>query len=218
MAEAPLILGFDTSGPYCSAMLLRGEVIQADAYEDMAKGQAEHVFPLLESVLKEGGAAWRDLDALGVGIGPGNFTGIRISVSAARGLALSLDIPAVGVSLLEAAAFGCDGPVLSCRSAPRNSAYFQGFGTRTDIPAQFLAIDDVPADWAEPGLTCIGSAADAVAAKLGARVKPAAYAPGAAVARLAAQRWRNSPERPAPLYLKAADAAPPRDPAPVILS
>lgn len=218
MSAAPLVLGFDTSGPYVSAVLLRGEEVLADLYENMARGQGEALFPLLEEMLGRAGAEWRDLGALGVGVGPGNFTGIRISVSAARGLALSLNIPAVGVGLLEAAALGREGPVLSCLTAPRDQAYVQGFGMGVEIPAQLMAIDDIPEAWREPGLICVGSAAEAVAAHLGAAREPARYAPGSAVARLAAARCHLDLPAPAPMYLKPADAAPARDRAPVILN
>ena len=69
--DAPLTLGFDTSGAYVSAVLLRGaDEVLADLYEDMARGQAEALFPLLEDMLARGGAEWRDLSALGVGVGP----------------------------------------------------------------------------------------------------------------------------------------------------
>lgn len=217
MTDHPLVLGFDTSGPYVSALLLRGSDVLADLYENMARGQGEALFPLLEGVLERGGATWRDLDAIGVGIGPGNFTGIRISVSAARGLALSLEIPAVGVSLLEAAALNSHGPVLSCLSAPREQAYLQGHRTTADIAPQFLQVADIPASWAQDGLTCIGSAAQEVAARLGGAVAPAHFAPGSAVARIAAARWQDDLPPPAPLYLKPADAAPARDTAPVLL-
>ena len=208
MTDDPLVLGFDTSGPYISAVLLRGTEVLSDFYEDMARGQGEALFPLLEDLLKRGGAGWRDLHALGVGVGPGNFTGIRISVSAARGLALSLEIPTIGVDLLEAVALATDGPVLSCLTAPREQAYVQGFGTQAEIPAQFLAIEEIPHDWSMPGLTCVGSAAETIAMRLSAKHTPAVYAPGSAVARLAAGRWQNDLPAPAPLYLKPADAAP----------
>ena len=217
MTTQPLVLGFDTSGPYISAVLLRGSELLSDHYEDMPRGQGEALFPRLEELLDRGGAGWKDLDALGVGIGPGNFTGIRISVSAVRGLALSLGIPAVGVSLLDALALDRDGPVLSCLEAPRSQAYVQGNGMVMDIPAQFLRIEDVPMSWAQPGLTCIGSAAEPIATRLKAEVVPAAYAPGSAVARLAARRWQEELSPPAPLYLKPADAAPARDLPPVML-
>ena len=95
----PTILAFDTSGPHCAAALLLGGKIVAARFEEMPRGQAERLFPMLDEVMGEVGAVWEELDAIGVGIGPGNFTGIRIAVSAARGLALSLEKPAVSASL-----------------------------------------------------------------------------------------------------------------------
>lgn len=91
------ILGFDTSGPWCAAAVLDGGALHLRA-EEMGRGQAERLVPLLEELLAEAGLRWADLDALGVGVGPGNFTGIRIGVSTARGLALGLGIPAHGVT------------------------------------------------------------------------------------------------------------------------
>ncbi|MBR9842648.1 MAG: tRNA (adenosine(37)-N6)-threonylcarbamoyltransferase complex dimerization subunit type 1 TsaB [Rhodobacteraceae bacterium] len=214
----PLILGFDTSGSYCAAALLCDDTVLAAAHEEMKRGQAERLFPLLEEVLAEGGATWSDLSAIGVGIGPGNFTGIRLSVSAARGLALARSIPAVGVSSLDALAHGTQGPVLACLAAPRDQAYLAGHRTRHALAPSLMAIADIPTDLSEPGLTCIGSAAEAVAERLDAAVSPAPYAPASAIARIAALRWQDTPERPAPLYLKPADAAPSRDTAPAILS
>ena len=146
MPPKPLILAFDTSAAHCAAALLSGGEVIGAVHEEMAKGQAESLFPILESVLKDAGVNFQDLSALGVGTGPGNFTGVRISVSAARGLALSLGIPAVGVSLLEAAAFGTDGPVITAFDARRNAVYFQGFETPYEIPAQMSDLTDLSLD------------------------------------------------------------------------
>lgn len=102
----------------------------------MTKGQAERLFPLLEELLAEAGLSWSDLDAIGVGVGPGNFTGIRISVAAARGLALSLNIPAVGVSATEAVA--CDAP-RPCRAVVplrEEEVVWQDFGLCADVTAE----------------------------------------------------------------------------------
>ena len=82
-----LALGFDTSAAHCAAALLRGDTVLAHLSEEMTKGQAERLFPLLEGLLAQTGLVWRNLDVIGVGIGPGNFTGIRIAVAAARGWA-----------------------------------------------------------------------------------------------------------------------------------
>lgn len=212
-----MILGFDTSAAHVGAALFDGQTILAAAHEDMARGQAERLMPLLEEVLSKAGATWSGLDAIGVGTGPGNFTGVRLSVAAARGLALSLGIPAVGVTLLEAAALDSEGPVLSCLQAPRDQAYVMGHKTAAGISPQLIAVAEIPQAWAQPGLTCVGSASAAVAGHLQIAAAPALHAPASAVARIAARRWQDGPPRPAPVYLKPADAAPSRDAPPVML-
>jgi len=214
----PLILGFDTSAAHCAAALLCGDHLLATAHEDMKRGQAERLFPMLEDILAAGGVTWSDLSAIGVGIGPGNFTGIRLSVSAARGIALARSIPAVGVSSLDALAHGTQGPVLACLAAPRDHAYLAGYRTGHPLAPTLMSIAEIPMDIAEPGLTCIGSAAGVVAERLGATIEPDQDTPAPAIARIAALRWQDTPPRPAPLYLKPADAAPSRDAAPALLS
>ncbi len=183
------ILAFDTSGPYCAAALMVADRV-ATRVDDMARGQAEHLMPMLEQMLAEAGLNWRDLDAIGVGIGPGNFTGIRISVSAARGLALGLGIPAIGVSSFDAQAYGRGGATVVL-PAPRDQVYVQ----RADGAPQFLAAEEAPTG---------------VALK-----SPEAMI--ADLAKVAAARMGQAQPRPAPLYMRPADAAPPKDPAPVIL-
>ena len=93
----------------------------------MQKGQAERLVPMLEEVLTEGGIGWRDLRRIAVGVGPGNFTGVRISVATARGLALALGIPAIGVTRLEALAHGLPRPVTVIEDARRDEVYVQHF-------------------------------------------------------------------------------------------
>lgn len=97
----PIILAFDTSGPHCATAVVMGDRVLATRFEEMAKGQAERLMPQIEATLADDGLPLEVLDAIAVGIGPGNFTGIRIAVSAARGLALALGIPAIGVSNFE---------------------------------------------------------------------------------------------------------------------
>lgn len=211
-----MILGFSTSGPYCGAALLRGGDVVSALHEDLAKGQAERLMPMIEEVLDHAGSALGDLDALGVGIGPGNFTGIRISVAAARGLALGLGVPAVGVSLLEALAFGHDGPVLTSVSAGRGKVYLQRFAPDADRGPELASLYDLT-DWAVPGLTCVCNGEVDIARQIGAKSGPAPYCPASAIARIAALRWKDNPARPAPMYLRAADAAPARDAPPMII-
>lgn len=212
-----MILGFDTSTAHVGAALLDGGTLAAAAHEEMGRGQAERLFPMLEDLLAEADAGWSDVHAIGVGVGPGNFTGIRLSVAAARGLALSLGIPAVGVSTLEALAFGTQGPVTALVAAPRDQVYMQHFNQVAQSGAPLLCPLDEIADRRLPDPTWIGAHARDGQDLLGGTAADPIYPLAEAIARIAATRWQQAPSRPAPLYLKAADAAPSRDAPPAIL-
>lgn len=209
----PTILAFDTSGPHCAAALLTGDKVVASRHEEMKRGQAERLFPLLEELLGEVGAGWKDLDAVGVGTGPGNFTGIRISVSAARGLALSLGRPAIGVSALRAQAYGFDTPIISALPAPKGEVYVQPFFTGTNAAPTTGAAATVPVDIsAKSDPLCVGFEAETLAARFAGRVVHPMVSIVEATARIAAlQRNDTDIPRPAPLYIRPADAAPRRD-------
>ena len=183
----------------------------------MGKGQAERLMPLLAEVMAAGGADLGELDAIGVGIGPGNFTGIRISVSAARGLALALGIPAVGVTTLEARAHGLPRPLTVIEDARRGEVYVQGFdGADSDAPA-LLDAGEIAHVLSTTAVTGTGAAA-AAETVAGLRVLAPALPLTQAIAQIAARRFRDPAlPRPAPLYLRAADAAPSRETGPVIL-
>ncbi|QUJ76913.1 tRNA (adenosine(37)-N6)-threonylcarbamoyltransferase complex dimerization subunit type 1 TsaB [Sulfitobacter albidus] len=211
-----MILGLSTSGPYCGVALWHeGDVIGA-AHEDLARGQAERLMPMISEVLAEAGVPPEQLQAIGVGTGPGNFTGIRISVAAARGLALGLGIPAVGIPLMDALSLDAQRPALVSLSAGRGAVYLQRFAADAGRGPARVALDALDG-WAHPDLTCIGDQAVEIAAKLGARAATPAVSPAVGVARLAAARWQDAPAPPAPLYLRAADAAPARDAPPRII-
>jgi len=204
----PLILAFDTSAAHCAAALLWGDDVLCERLEPMQKGQAERLFPLLEEVLTERSKAWSDLDAIGVCTGPGNFTGVRISVSSARGLSLSLGIPAVGISKLEAMAYGSQGDVTPLLDARRDRVYAQSFtnGVAQNDP-EMLGLSDIPNG-------AIHVMADET---LEVENTVAHINIVAAVAKIAAARYTQDVPRPAPLYLRSADAALPSDPPVVIL-
>jgi tRNA threonylcarbamoyl adenosine modification protein YeaZ len=207
--RAPLILGFDTAAASCAAALVCGDRVLAAADEPMATGQAERLFPLLEEMLATAGKAWADLDAIGVGTGPGNFTGVRLSVSAARGLALSLDRPAIGVSRLEALAEGLPRPLAVIEDARRGAAYLQRFGP--DSAPELVEAD------AQQDLGALPRTGSGAALIVGGPILALAMPVAVAIARIAARRIATPQPRPAPLYLRAADAAVSSDPPPVIL-
>ncbi|MFN3661223.1 tRNA (adenosine(37)-N6)-threonylcarbamoyltransferase complex dimerization subunit type 1 TsaB [Yoonia sp.] len=206
------LIAFDTSAAHCAAALLLGDRV-VTRVDDMAKGQGEHLLPMLQEMLTAEGLAWRDLDGIGVGTGPGNFTGIRISVSAARGLALGLGKPAVGVSLLEAQACGLDGVVVSCLDARRDMIYIQVFGAGDRVP-QLCALDDLPP--ISVNARIIGPVAEQISALTGLAVVTPSEPPINAIARIAVQRIGGENSRPTPLYIRPPDAAPARDAAPMI--
>ena len=191
MLPNPRLLAFDTSAAHCAAALLfNGQV--TTRVDEMAKGQAEHLMPMLEEVLAAADLTWADLDGIGVGIGPGNFTGIRISLGAARGLALGLGKPAIGVNGFDARAFQEPLPYTATIPAPRNQSYAQVFDVTGISTAEQC---ETPAGQQKPASDLI-----------------------AAIALIAAARLGDPVARPAPLYIRSADAAPPRDPAPTILT
>jgi tRNA threonylcarbamoyladenosine biosynthesis protein TsaB len=198
------ILAFDTSAAHCAAaLLLPDRLIQR--VEPTEKGQAERLVPMLEEMLAEGGIGWPDLQALAVGTGPGNFTGVRIAVAAARGLALGLGIPAVGVTRLEALAYGLPRPLQVIEDARRGDVYVQTFTEDGPGAAQLAPAGSVP-----PLSNSTGSAA-------GLGALPSVMPLAEAIARIGVVRASAPQPRPAPFYLRGADAAPPSDPPPVIL-
>ncbi len=234
--KTPTILAFDTSQAHCAAALRWGPDGMASRTEPMAKGQAERLMPLLEELMAEEGFGWGDLDAIAVGIGPGNFTGIRIGVAAARGLALGLGIPAIGVSAFE----GMRGPKslddhrpqLVSLPGPRGTNYVQlflnaapeGDARSVQVSADGFPVLDLPA-----GTAVLGDRALDIAvlsspgygdANMRASFPATLVDVPQTIARIAAHRFATCAvpvDRPAPLYVRAPDAAPPRDAAPVLL-
>ena len=208
MPSDPLILAFDTSAAHCAAALLCGDRILAERRDEMARGQAEHIVPLLEGVLAGAGFGWADLSALAVGAGPGNFTGIRISVSLARGLALGLKIPAIGVTGFDALAFGQPRPALVTLPAPRDQVYAALFTEEGVSDPVLVPAPDLPEALSPAGCLRLGALPGSL---------PAPLNPAPAIARVAATRLGGDSGAPAPFYLRPADAAPPRDAPPRIL-
>ena len=196
-----IILAFDTAAAHCAAAVLCDGLIVAEGFESMDKGQAERLMPLLEQVLSDAGLNWDDLTEIAVGTGPGNFTGVRIAVAAARGLALGLGIPALGVTRLEALAHGLPRPVTVVEDARRGEVYVQTFDGGT---ATIMQAADIPT-FSHP--TTGNAAPNPLSATM-----PLTHA----IAHIAASRTDTQP-RPAPFYLRAADATPSSAQPPVML-
>lgn len=213
MASNPLILAIDTTAAHCAAALLSGDRVLAHRFDPMIKGQAERLMPMVEEILQENGKTPGDLEAIAVCTGPGNFTGIRIAVAAARGLALSLGIPAIGVSRLEALAYGAGQPVAALLDGRQDHVFEQSFRNGKPVGDPVLMpVENLPdaADY----ITLSGDL-DRLALPRCTRVPPDAIVLN--IARVAAGKLGQDLPRPAPVYVRAANAALPTEPPPVLL-
>ncbi len=99
-----LILGIDTSSQYGVAALCKNKDVLASVSVNVCPTHSERLMPSIEFLLESNGSNIKDLDAVAIGIGPGSFTGLRVGVCAAKGMAFALNIPLIPVSSLEALA------------------------------------------------------------------------------------------------------------------
>lgn len=132
------VLAIDTAGPRLQLALLAGGRVET-LVEDMPTGQAERLFPAIAELLATAGVAYAGLGRIAVTTGPGSFTGVRIGLSAARGLGLALGVPVIGVPSLLAISLGAAcGPLTVLLDARRDEAWVQSFsgpGIPIDAPA-----------------------------------------------------------------------------------
>lgn len=204
-----IVLGLDTCLSACSVAVLDGERVLAARSEVMARGHQERLAPMAEAVMAEAGLPFAALQRIGVTVGPGSFTGLRVGVAFAKGLAEALAIPASGVGTLQALAAQAEGLVFAAIDARRDQLYLQAFEAGEPLMApDALHRDTAAARLAEIGagrpLTLIGSGAALLAPMVPtARIIAAEGADARDVARLAA---RMAPAPLKPLYLRAPDA------------
>jgi tRNA threonylcarbamoyladenosine biosynthesis protein TsaB len=208
----PTLLAIDTASTSLStAVLVNGEV-KGELYEDMERGQAENLMRFIAESLDQAGITFDEVDGVAVTVGPGAFTGMRIGLATARALGLARKIPVVGVSSLEAVAYGVSERdqqgrnILVALDSKRNEIFAQAFdGKKRPLSAPECVAPRQALMMAPPGDTLLTAAAHA----------PDAFydctAPGLPragnVARIAAARWgtdENLP--PVPMYLRAPDA------------
>ncbi|TNI09880.1 tRNA (adenosine(37)-N6)-threonylcarbamoyltransferase complex dimerization subunit type 1 TsaB [Aeromonas veronii] len=122
------ILAVDTATEACSAALLVGDKLFS-RWEEAPRDHTRKILPMVQAVLEDAGISLSDLDAIAFGRGPGSFTGVRIGISVAQGLAFGAGVPLIGISTLAAMAQGAyrrDGAqqVLTAIDARMNEVYF----------------------------------------------------------------------------------------------
>ncbi len=222
------ILAVSTSTPRGSAALVRdGEAVATVPYVDL-QGHAERIFQAIDAVLAQAGERRSTLDAIACDVGPGSFTGVRVGVASAKGIAFGLGLPLSGVvslSAMAAAAFGAGeaGPgdlVLAAIDAKKGEVFLAAYehdgATRLAPCARPLGPEAFALEPPAGGrLVVVGEVADGIALPAGARLArgPALDLPDAGwVARIAAARVDppGHADEVEPLYVRAPDATPAR--------
>jgi len=216
------VLAIDTALAACSAAVLDTEYggIVASESLPMLRGHAEALMPLLQRVMQQAGFGFADIDRIAVTTGPGSFTGLRVGIAAARGIALAAEKPAVGLSTLSAYAaphIASDErfPVVAAIDARHNHVYLQVFapGGSLFTAPRLAPLREAVKAAAEASSFIAGSAAPLVAAGLTADdpVPVAVDASAAPDIAWVARMGAVVPEELAPLkpqYLRAPDAQP----------
>jgi tRNA threonylcarbamoyladenosine biosynthesis protein TsaB len=220
-----LILAIDTALDACAASILDTDAgrLLAQESQPMKRGHAEALMPLIARVIKASGVGFAGLDRIAVTTGPGSFTGLRVGLSAARGIALSADKPVVGLTTLSAYAApvvsqNAGQPVISAIDARHDHVYFQvvsGDGGSL-IPPRVAPIEEAlgASRFGSPHL--VGNAAKILSQRWPAQAAPPFRVDAQPAPDIAWVAWLGaavSPETaPArPYYLRAPDAKPHTD-------
>jgi tRNA threonylcarbamoyladenosine biosynthesis protein TsaB len=212
------LLVIDTALGACTAAVFEDERPLAVRFEPMTKGHQERLGGLVRDVMAEAGRSFDALDRIGVTVGPGSFTGLRVGLAFAQGLGAALDRPVVGVSALDALAASLDSgatPVAALIDARRGQVYARLFMDGAAVGAdEALSLDEAARRIGALGkdVRLVGSGAavlaeafpDLIMASVDPRVAPSAKA----LARLVAAA-DPADHPPRPLYLRAPDATPP---------
>jgi tRNA threonylcarbamoyl adenosine modification protein YeaZ len=216
------VLAIDTALEACSAAVLDTERGEITAHESlpMARGHAEALIPLIARVMDTALIGFAALDRIAVTTGPGSFTGLRVGISAARGIALATGKPAVGLSTLAAYAaplIAADDtlPVVVAIDARHDHVYLQVFGPggRTIVTPRLAPLREALRVSATGAPRIVGTAAGIIAAAWPAGERAPSLVDSRRapdidwVARLGAAAAETG-ALPKPLYLRAPDAQP----------
>jgi tRNA threonylcarbamoyladenosine biosynthesis protein TsaB len=221
-----LILAIDTALDACAAGVLDTDAGKLIAHESqpMKPGHAEALMPLIARIMKESGIAFAALDRIAVTTGPGSFTGLRVGLSAARGIALAANKPVVGLTTLTAYAApivsqNAEQPVISAIDARHDQVYFQvvsGNGSSLIRP-RVAPIEEAlgAARFGAPHL--VGNAANILSQRWPAHAPPPFKVDPQPAPEITWVAWLGAAVSPntapaRPYYLRAPDAKPPKDP------
>lgn len=216
-----LVLAIDTALEACSAAIFdsEGETLLASESQIMARGHAEALMPILAAVKEQSGISYAQLDRIAVSVGPGSFTGLRVGIAAARGIALAIHKPAIGITTLQALAapyIAADPttPVAAAIDGRHRHVYFQLFGAggRVLLSPRMVSLTEAVHAAVGASARLVGSGAMLMAELWPQDAPPPQIDERGApdidwVARLGAGAdVRTAPAKP--LYLRAAEAHP----------
>ena len=217
-----LILAIDTALDACAAAVLDTEAskIVAQESQPMKRGHAEALMPLIARVMKASSVAFASLDRIAVTNGPGSFTGLRVGLSAARGIALAAGKPVVGLTTLSAyaapiVAENSAQPIISAIDARHDHVYFQVVGGDGGslIRPQVAPIAEALAASKFGAAHLVGNAANILAERWPADAPPPFRVDAQAAPDIAWVAWLGAAVSPdmapaRPFYLRAPDAKP----------
>ncbi len=207
-----IVLALDTCLDACSVAVWVDGRVAASGSEPMRRGHQERLAVMAEAVMAQARLAFSDLDRVGVTVGPGSFTGLRVGLAFAKGLGLALERPVVGVGVLEALAHGVgEGFVAAVIDARRDQVYLQAFdGDRALMAPDVLPVDTAAARLAElyagGPAALVGPGAGLVVGVLPQAALVERHAPDPVVVAELAARARPPFPPPRLLYLRAPDA------------
>ena len=225
VAPTPVVLALDSAGLACSAVVATGETVLGAERVQTVHGQAERLLPMVDTVMRKARLPSSALDIVGTSIGPGSFTGVRVGLAAAHGIALATRARLIGVTGFEAVAAsvarsaqdGGSGFLLVALESRREDLYVQLFdhihGPLRD-PAAVM-----PAALEEVLYGFIGSApllvagdaahraANALSRRLGTKVAEGSAPDATGVLQAVLRCWRTDEQgaKPLPLYLRPPD-------------
>ena len=207
-----LVLGINTVADVCEAALVDGGRVVAQISEPMTQGHDARLAPVVQQVMSEAGIAFNQLDRVAAIVGPGSFTGVRVGVAFARALGMTLGVPTIGVSSLEALdGLPREGKVLGVLAAKRRPPHRSWWAQQIGAGRA----DDEAGELDEAGIVALATGVDVVCGEAGdlpempARIV-AARPSAVAAARFAALLPAGDFPAARPIYVREPDAAPMR--------